>query len=156
MPSPNFHIAVQKAAINTAIEYAALVAVDEGADEGAAACFIGRVRGGEVQAMTLEHYPGMTEQALADIARAAAAKWRLGAVRVVHRVGRLLPGEEIVFVGVLARHRAEPFSACAFIADYLKTEAPFWKKEETAVGSRWVEARAADVIARRRWQREGA
>lgn len=152
-----FHIAVDAAALDVTAEITALQAADTGADcaNGAVACFVGRVRGGEVQAMTLEHYPRMTEQALADIAAAAAARWQLAAVRVVHRVGRLLPGEGIVFIGVLSRHRAAAFSACEYIADYLKTEAPFWKKEETADGARWVAARGEDAAARDRWRGGG-
>lgn len=102
--------------------------------------------------MTLEHYPGMTENALAEIVQQARARWTLRRVRVIHRVGRLLPGERIVFVGVASAHRGEAFAACEFIMDYLKTQAPFWKKEETPAGARWVEARDADDTAARRWQ----
>lgn len=150
-----FHIAVHAAALDVAAQYAALVAADDTRASGACACFVGRVRGGTVHAMTLEHYPNMTEDALTRIARAAAARWELAAVRVVHRIGRLLPGEEIVFVGVNSRHRGEAFSACEYITDYLKTEAPFWKKEEGADGTHWVQARAQDDAARARWQKGG-
>lgn len=153
MPKPAITIAIQEAAINISAEYAALTATDDENSQGAASCFVGRVRGGGVQAMTLEHYPGMTEQVLTQIAENAAARWQLGSVRIVHRVGRLLPGEEIVFVGAQSRHRQAAFSACAYMTDFLKTDAPFWKKEETGEGSRWVEARATDDSARDRWQK---
>ena len=119
---------------------------------GATVCFTGDVRGGEVLAMTLEHYPTMTEQALTDIARQAALRWPLLAVRITHRVGRMIPGEIIVFAAVRAVHRGDAFAACAYLMDYLKTSAPFWKKEETAAGARWVEARASDDEARKKWE----
>jgi molybdopterin synthase catalytic subunit len=102
--------------------------------------------------MTLEHYPGMTEQALAEIVAQARGRWELHRVRVIHRVGRLLPGERIVFVGVASGHRGAAFAACEFIMDFLKTRAPFWKKEETPAGGRWVDARESDDHAARRWQ----
>jgi len=121
-------------------------------DAGAFASFVGRVRNdGEVRAMTLEHYPGMTEKALAEIVDEACRRWSLLAVRVVHRVGRLLPGDNIVLVLVAAGHRRAAFAGCEFIMDYLKTRAPFWKCEETAGGRRWVEARASDEEAAGRW-----
>lgn len=131
-------------------ETAALSAGDAGV--GAVATFVGLVRGGEVTAMTLEHYPGMTEQALTDIVAQARQRWSLQRVRVIHRIGRLLPGDRIVFVGVASGHRGEAFAACEFIMDYLKTRAPFWKKEETPNGSRWVDARETDDQAALRWQ----
>jgi molybdopterin synthase catalytic subunit len=111
--------------------------------------------GGTVRAMTLEHYPGMTEQALAEIVAQARGRWELRRVRVIHRVGRLLPGERIVFVGVASSHRGDAFAACEFIMDYLKTRAPFWKKEETPAGGRWVDARETDDAAALRWQVSG-
>ncbi|NSL55525.1 molybdopterin synthase catalytic subunit MoaE [Uliginosibacterium aquaticum] len=121
-------------------------------DTGAIASFLGLVRGdGALAAMTLEHYPAMTEKALAGIVAEAESRWPLLAVRVIHRVGRLLPGERIVFVGVASSHRQAAFEACAFIMDYLKTRAPFWKKEETPAGSRWVDARESDEAALTRW-----
>ncbi|MBX3684730.1 MAG: molybdopterin synthase catalytic subunit MoaE [Rhodocyclaceae bacterium] len=129
-------------------------------DVGALATFTGLVRadkhngghGSGVQAMTLEHYPGMTEKALEAIVAEARRRWPdvLG-VRVIHRVGRLAPGERIVFVGVAGAHRGEAFAACEFIMDYLKTRAPFWKKEDTAEGGRWVDARDSDDAAADRW-----
>jgi molybdopterin synthase catalytic subunit len=101
--------------------------------------------------MTLEHYPGMTEKALNEIVAEARSRWELQGVRVIHRVGRLLPGDRIVFVAVASVHRGEAFAACEFIMDYLKTRAPFWKKEDTEQGGRWVDAREADDTAASRW-----
>ena len=120
-------------------------------DLGAVASFVGLVRGGEVAAMTLEHYPGMTERQLRAVADEAAARWPLQGVIVVHRHGRLVPGDRIVLVAVAAPHRAAAFEACAYLMDWLKTQAPFWKREETADGSRWVEAKADDDAAAARW-----
>ena len=129
-------------------------------DVGAVASFIGLVRdlGGPeaVQAMTLEHYPGMTEQALEAIEAEARGRWELQDVAVIHRVGRLEPAERIVMVAVASPHRGEAFEACAFIMDYLKTRAPFWKKEETPAGERWVEARDSDDEAAARWEEDTA
>jgi molybdopterin synthase catalytic subunit len=102
--------------------------------------------------MELEHYPGMTEKALDDIAAQAAARWPLFATLVIHRVGPLLPLDQIVLVAVTAAHRGDAFAACEFIMDYLKTDAPFWKKEDTPDGARWVDARVTDDTARARWQ----
>ncbi len=124
-------------------------------DIGAIASFIGLARdmnvGSGVAAMTLEHYPGMTEKALARLVDDANARWALLDVTVIHRIGRLLPGDPIVLVAVASLHRGEAFAACEFIMDFLKTQAPFWKKEETADGARWVEARASDDAAAARW-----
>ena len=124
-------------------------------ESGALATFIGLVRGAAdgVAAMTLEHYPGMTEREIAKIIEEARSRWALERVTVIHRVGRLLPGARIVFVGVAGRHRAESFAACEFLIDWLKTRAPFWKLEETADGERWVEARDADEKRAGRWER---
>ena len=125
---------------------------------GATVSFIGLMRdfnaGQAVQAMTLEHYPGMTEKALQAIVDQAGERWDLEAVRVIHRVGRLEPRDPIVLVAVASAHRGEAFRACEFIIDYLKTRAPFWKKEQTDDGERWVEARVQDREAERRWQSE--
>jgi molybdopterin synthase catalytic subunit len=122
---------------------------------GAIASFIGLVRdvndGAEVAGMTLEHYPGMTEKALAGIVAAAKARWDIIDALVIHRVGALKPLDQIVLVAVAGAHRGSAFSACEFIMDYLKTQAPFWKKEQTAQGARWVEARASDDQAAERW-----
>ena len=124
-------------------------------DVGALASFVGLVReandGSAVTAMTLEHYPGMTEKALEDICNQAHARWDLIDTLVVHRIGALKPGDRIVLVGVTSAHRGEAFAACEFIMDYLKTRAPFWKKEDTPGGSRWVDARTSDETAERRW-----
>ena len=125
-------------------------------DVGAVATFIGYVRdlneGSGVSRMTLEHYPGMTERALEDICDEALGRWDLLDLRVVHRVGALEPGEAIVLVAVSSAHRGEAFAACEFVMDYLKTRAPFWKKEETPEGARWVESRASDDEAAARWE----
>jgi molybdopterin synthase catalytic subunit len=123
---------------------------------GAVASFIGVVRdlneGSGVATMTLEHYPGMTEKALEDIVAQARARWDLIDVLVIHRVGELKPADQIVLVVVTGAHRGEAFAACEFVMDYLKTEAPFWKKETTPAGTRWVEARDSDDAARERWK----
>jgi len=105
-----------------------------------------------VSGMTLEHYPGMTERALEDIVAQARARWDLADVLVIHRHGKLAPGDRIVLVVVAGAHRGDVFAACEFIMDYLKTRAPFWKKEQTPQGERWVEARVADDRAAQRWQ----
>ena len=124
-------------------------------DIGAIASFVGLARdlneGSGVAAMTLEHYPGMTEKALGRLVDEAKSRWTLLDVTVIHRIGRLLPGDPIVLVVVASSHRGEAFAACEFIMDYLKTQAPFWKKEETPAGERWVEARASDDAAAARW-----
>jgi len=125
-------------------------------DIGALASFVGLVRdvAGDqpITAMTLEHYPGMTESKLAEIEAEARARWSLQASLIVHRYGRMLPGEPIVLVATAAPHRAAALEACAFLIDWLKTKAPFWKLEESAAESRWVEARASDDEAAARWQ----
>jgi molybdopterin synthase catalytic subunit len=122
---------------------------------GAIASFIGLVRdvneGERIQKMTLEHYSGMTEKALDAIVKEAHARWDLIDVMVVHRVGTLGPTDQIVLVVVASAHRGDAFAACEFLMDYLKTRAPFWKKEETPAGSRWVEARASDDAVAARW-----
>lgn len=124
-------------------------------DTGAVASFIGQVRdlndGSNVSSMTLEHYPGMTEKALAAIVEQAKQRWDIFDALVIHRIGTLQPTEQIVLVVVSGAHRGEAFAACEFIMDYLKTEAPFWKKEQTAEGERWVESRSSDDQARARW-----
>lgn len=122
---------------------------------GAVASFIGVARdsndGTRVATMTLEHYPGMTERALEDIVAQAKRRWDVIDILVIHRVGPLQPLDQIVLVAVTGRHRGEAFAACEFVMDYLKTEAPFWKKETTPDGTRWVEARESDDAARDRW-----
>jgi molybdopterin synthase catalytic subunit len=122
---------------------------------GAVATFTGLVRdlndAARVSTLTLEHYPGMTEKALAQIVDDAKQRWDIYDALVIHRVGPLKPGDQIVFVAVTSAHRGESFAACQFIMDYLKTRAPFWKKEQTPEGERWVEARASDEDAAARW-----
>ncbi|NDF70312.1 MAG: molybdopterin synthase catalytic subunit MoaE [Betaproteobacteria bacterium] len=148
-------IAVQTAAFDVGAETARLAALDRGI--GAIASFVGLMRdqnnGDAVQAMTLEHYPGMTESALADIVAEAHRRWALMGTTVIHRVGPLHPGDPIVLVLTASAHRGEAFAACEFIMDYLKTRAPFWKHETTASGGCWVEARDSDDNAAARWNR---
>jgi molybdopterin synthase catalytic subunit len=124
-------------------------------EAGALVSFVGLMRdineGSRVRSMTLEHYPGMTEKALQSIAKEAAERWRLLAIRIIHRVGDLAPQDPIVLVAVTASHRGEAFRACEFLIDYLKIRAPFWKKETTDEGERWVEARAGDDAAAESW-----
>ena len=123
---------------------------------GAVASFIGLCRdvndGGVVTKMTLDHYPGMTEKALEKIVAEAKRRWDVMEVLVIHRVGELKPSDQIVLVVVTGAHRGAAFAACEFIMDYLKTQAPFWKKEQTPQGTRWVEARASDDEAAQRWE----
>jgi molybdopterin synthase catalytic subunit len=127
---------------------------------GAVASFIGVARdvndGDAVSTLTLEHYPGMTEKALEEIVAEARARWKVIDVLVIHRVGEIRPTEQIVLVAIAGAHRGEAFAACEFIMDYLKTRAPFWKKEQTAEGPRWVEARESDDEAAQRWQKKDA
>jgi molybdopterin synthase catalytic subunit len=122
---------------------------------GAVVSFVGTVRdmneGANVAELELEHYPEMTERALHDIVEQARARWALYGALVVHRVGPMRPMEQIVLVAVSSAHRGEAFAACEFIMDYLKTEAPFWKKEQTPEGARWVDARVSDDAARAKW-----
>lgn len=126
------------------------------ADEGAVATFTGYVRraneGREVSTMTLEHYPGMTESSIHTIIDEAADRWPVLSAGVVHRVGELAAGDQIVWVGVASAHREAAFHACEFIMDYLKTRAPFWKKEAGGQGSNWVEARDSDDRRAQRWR----
>lgn len=124
------------------------------AQNGAVVTFTGIVREHvetQMERMYLEHYPGMTEKALAEIVDEARNRWPLGRVTVIHRIGELWPGDEIVFVGVTSAHRSSAFEAGQFIMDYLKTRAPFWKREATPEGDRWVEARESDQQAAKRW-----
>lgn len=147
-------VRVQEADFDTGAELAALRAGD--LRVGALASFVGLVRdmneGAGVAEMTLEHYPGMTEKALEKIVAEAKARWDIYGTLVIHRVGRLLPGDQIVLVAVSGAHRGEAFAACEFIMDFLKTRAPFWKREATPAGSRWVDARDSDDDAAARWQ----
>jgi molybdopterin synthase catalytic subunit len=147
-------VRVQTHDFDAGAEMARLRLADAGI--GAIASFIGTVRdlndGSGVSTLTLEHYPGMTEQALADICTRARQRWDLIDTLVIHRVGPLKPTDQIVLVVVTSAHRGDAFAACQFIMDYLKTEAPFWKKELTPQGERWVQARASDDEAAARWQ----
>jgi molybdopterin synthase catalytic subunit len=122
---------------------------------GAVACFVGTVRdinqGTGVSTLTLEHYPGMTEKALEAIVKAARERWTLDDVLVIHRIGALAPLDQIVLVAVTSAHRGEAMAACEFVIDWLKTDAPFWKKEVTPQGERWVDARESDEAAAARW-----
>lgn len=124
---------------------------------GAVAAFVGLVRdlaeGNDITAMTLEHYPGMTERQLAALEDEARGRWDLDAVLIVHRFGRLEPGDRIVLCAATSAHRQDAFEACAFLMDWLKTRAPFWKLEETPQGERWVDARDSDDAAAARWQK---
>jgi molybdopterin synthase catalytic subunit len=151
-------VRVQEADFDIGQEIAALRGGN--AKIGAVASFIGVVRdlndGDDVATLTLEHYPGMTEKALEKIAAAAAQRWQVMDILVVHRVGQLHPTDQIVLVVVTGGHRGEAFAACEFIMDYLKTRAPFWKKERTTEGDRWVEARSQDDEAAERWQKKKA
>jgi molybdopterin synthase catalytic subunit len=126
---------------------------------GAVASFVGVVRdvneGDAVSRMTLEHYPGMTEKSIEAIVSQAKGRWNVIDALVVHRVGTLAPTDQIVLVIVASSHRGDAFAACEFIMDYLKTQAPFWKKEETPQGARWVDARVADDVAAERWRLKG-
>jgi molybdopterin synthase catalytic subunit len=125
-------------------------------DTGAVVSFIGQVRdlneGDAVSQLTLEHYPGMTEKALEAIVNQAQSRWDIFDALVIHRVGTLQPMDQIVLVAVTSAHRGEAFKACEFIMDYLKTEAPFWKKEVTNQGERWIDAKLTDDDARERWK----
>ncbi|QDQ25928.1 molybdopterin synthase catalytic subunit MoaE [Chitinimonas arctica] len=153
LPQASIHITVQTDDFNLANEHQHLSQGDRGI--GAMVSFVGLVRdlnlADDVVALELEHYPGMTEKALTGIAEEAAVRWPLHAVRIVHRVGRLRPGDRIVLVLVASAHRHAAFEASTFIMDYLKTRAPFWKKEWTPAGPRWVDARVGDVSAADRW-----
>ncbi len=146
-------VRVQSADFDVSRELAALRAGD--ARVGAVAAFIGTVRdisdAASVATMTLEHYPGMTEKAIAEIVAEAKTRWDIFDALVIHRIGELKPTDQIVLVGVTSAHRGEAFAACEFLMDYLKTRAPFWKKEMTAEGTRWVDARVSDDDAAARW-----
>jgi molybdopterin synthase catalytic subunit len=122
---------------------------------GAVVTFVGLVRdmneGEKIRGLELEHYPGMTEKSIEKIVREARQRWQLNTVAVIHRIGELKPEDQIVFVGVASAHRGEAFAACEYVMDYLKTQAPFWKKEYTNQGARWVDARVSDDEALNRW-----
>lgn len=131
---------------------------DGRSDIGAVVSFVGLVRDSAksetISAMELEHYPGMTEKALQDIIEQANKRWQLQGASIVHRIGKLAPAEQIVMVAVASPHRGEAFQACEFMIDFLKTKAPFWKKEHTEYGAHWVDARDSDDQAVERWRSE--
>lgn len=163
MPTPSdvaapSSVRVQQEDFDVAAEVAALRADD--LEVGAVVTFIGTVRdvndASRVETLTLEHYPGMTEKALTAIVDEARSRWNVRRVCIVHRVGALRPGDNIVFVGVTSSHRGEAFAACEFLMDFLKTRAPFWKKERTPTGERWVDARESDDAAAARWREPDA
>jgi molybdopterin synthase catalytic subunit len=147
-------VRVQSADFDVGAEIAALRKGDPRV--GGVASFVGVVRdlndGNSVSEMTLEHYPGMTEAALEKIVAEAKSRWDIYEALVIHRIGRLQPTDQIVLVVVTSAHRGEAFQACEFLMDYLKTKAPFWKKEQTAEGGRWVDARGSDDSAAARWK----
>jgi len=126
-------------------------------DVGAVVSFVGQVRdlndGNTIATLTLEHYPSMTEKSLETIVSQAKSRWNIMDATIIHRVGTLQPLDQIVLVAVSSAHRNEAFSACEFMMDYLKTEAPFWKKEATAEGEQWLEAKETDETARKRWEK---
>ena len=148
-------IKIQESDFDVSAEIAALRQGDPRV--GAVVSFLGTVRdmndGSQVKGMTLEHYPGMTEKALQEILDQAKARWDVFQSLVIHRVGPLLPEDQIVLVAVTSAHRGEAFAACEFVMDYLKTAAPFWKKEDTPEGARWVDARVTDEVALSKWKK---
>jgi len=150
---PRVSVSIQVQDFDVAAELARLRAQD--ARVGAVCCFVGTVRerndGDSVASMELEHYPGMTEKSIETMIDEALRRFALYGVRVIHRVGLLAPLDQIVLVAVTSAHRGESFQACEFLMDYLKTQAPFWKKEHTPAGARWVDARVADDAALARW-----
>lgn len=147
-------VSVQEADFDFKHEHAQLVSGDKGV--GAVVAFMGMVRdlnlADDVVALELEHYPGMTEKSLMRIAEQAAQRWSLQAARIVHRVGKMYPGDQIVMVLTASAHRGDAYEANQFMMDYLKTEAPFWKKEWTPEGPRWIEARDSDDHAAAKWK----
>ena len=147
-------VRVQQQDFDCGAEIAALRGTD--GRVGAVASFIGTVRdaneGADVATLTLEHYPGMTEKALDAICAEATSRWDVLDILVIHRFGELKPTDQIVLVAVSSAHRGEAFAACQYIMDYLKTEAPFWKKEATPQGDRWIEAKSSDDEAAARWR----
>lgn len=146
-------VRIQEPDFDVSAEIAALRKGDS--QVGAVVTFLGTMRdmneGSAVKEMALEHYPGMTEKSLEEIASQAKERWNIRDSLIIHRVGSLLPEDQIVLVAVTSAHRGEAFAACEFIMDYLKTAAPFWKKEETSEGGRWVDARVTDDAAMARW-----
>ena len=151
--SPDIFIGVQTEDFSLSEEYQALRA--DNISDGAVVTFVGCVRdfndGSDVKGLYLEHYPGMTEKSLLDIAQDAKQRWPLNRIRIIHRVGQLNLADQIVFVGVTSAHREAAFSGCEFIMDFLKTRAPFWKKETTLDGDKWIEAKTSDEQRADKW-----
>ena len=149
-------ISVQSADFDVAAEYTALTSND--VDAGAVVLFVGRVRelnlSRQVAGLLLEHYPGMTEKALEEILVEAQSRWQLTRCRIIHRIGLLTLGDQIVLVGVTSPHREQAFAAAEFLMDYLKTRAPFWKKEMTRDGDYWVDAQEKDKESAQRWEQK--
>ncbi|MFY9139038.1 molybdopterin synthase catalytic subunit MoaE [Zwartia sp.] len=152
--TPRLSVAVQSEDFDLGREYTALLANDRGI--GAIVAFVGTVRdlnlAADVVALELEHYPGMTEKSLRKILDAAVERWSLQGARIVHRFGKMYPGDQIVMVLTASAHREDAYEANRFVMDYLKTEAPFWKKEWSPDGARWIEARASDEKAAAKWK----
>ena len=150
-------ISIQQHDFDLAAELAALRA--QSSETGALVSFTGLVRdisdSEKIESIHLEHYPGMCEKALEQIISEAKQRWSLLGVRVIHRIGELKPNEQIVLVATASKHRADAFAACEFIIDYLKTAAPFWKREQTRHGAHWLETRASDQLRMQRWFPEG-
>ena len=145
-----FSVSIQTQDFDVSVELAALRADQPGV--GAVCSFVGTVRGGQgLTQMALEHYPGMTERAIEAMMQEASQRFDMQGARVIHRVGELAVGDQIVLVAVTSAHRGQSFHACEFLMDYLKTQAPFWKKESTASGAHWVDARSSDDAALARW-----
>lgn len=153
MTSTKVKIVVQLADFDLASEYAA---ISKDNNDGAVVMFCGKVRdfndGADIQSLTLEHYPGMTETVLAQICQQAQQRWSINQLTVIHRVGSLDLGEQIVFIGVSSAHRGDAFAACEYLIDFLKTKAPFWKLEASEQGERWLDARDTDIHAAKTWQ----
>lgn len=155
MDNPDAKVAISHADFSVNEEYHQLVS--KAGDAGAVVTFVGVVRemaGDEsVSELFLEHYAGLTEKLIGEILDEAASRWELLAAKVIHRVGKLAPGDQIVFVGIASKHRADAFAACEFVMDYLKTKAAFWKKETDSAGSRWIESRDEDQKRAERWKK---
>lgn len=154
---PASHVRIQSADFDLTAEIAALRAQD--ARVGAVCSFVGTVRDlppGRITGMELEHYPGMTEKSIEAMVEEALRRFDIYAARVVHRIGLLRPLDQIVLVAVSSAHRGQSFLACEFLIDYLKTQAPFWKKEQTPEGAHWVDARVSDAAAQARWSTPGS
>ena len=147
-------VRVQSQDFSVADEYALLASDNQ---DGAVVNFVGKVRdfndGSSVTDLTLEHYPGMTEAVLMQISQQACERWPLNKVTIIHRIGTMSLGEQIVFIGVTSAHRKAAFAACEFLIDFLKTKAPFWKLEASESGSKWIEARDSDEQAAKMWQK---